>query len=82
MLINNSAESRYEIEIEDHIVFLEYQLTDKTIRLRHTYVPPELRGKGAAVLLADLVFEDIQLNKYTVISECSFIRKYMERKGL
>jgi len=82
MLINNSTESRYETEIEGHIAFIEYQLTDKTIQLRHTYVPPELRGKGAAVLLADLVFEDIHRNNYKVISACSFISKYMKRKGL
>jgi len=45
----------------------------------HTYVPPSMRGKGAAEKLARAALADARANGRRVVPECSYVAKFIER---
>ena len=52
---------------------------DRTLNLWHTYVPPELRGRGIAEEIVRVALEDIQQKGLKVIPSCWFVRVYIQR---
>jgi len=45
----------------------------------HTYVPPELRGRGVADELVRQALEDVLARGLKVIPACWFVRAYIDR---
>jgi predicted GNAT family acetyltransferase len=45
----------------------------------HTYVPPELRGKGIAEELVRQALEDVLARGLKVVPSCWFVRLYIDR---
>ena len=43
---DNAAKHRYELNVDGHIAFVEYQFSPGVIDLVHTIVPKELGGRG------------------------------------
>jgi len=52
---------------------------DKTLVFSHTYVPPELRGRGIAEELVRQALDDVRQRGYKVIPSCWFVRVYIDR---
>ena len=52
---------------------------EKTLNLWHTYVPPELRGRGIADELVRQALEDLLEKGYKVVPSCWFVRVYIDR---
>jgi predicted GNAT family acetyltransferase len=52
---------------------------DGTLNFWHTYVPPELRGRGIADELVRQALEDVLARGAKVIPTCWFVRSYIER---
>jgi uncharacterized protein len=52
---------------------------ERTLNFTHTYVPPELRGKGIADELVKQALEDALERGYRVIPSCWFVRVYIDR---
>lgn len=52
---------------------------EKTLVFSHTYVPPELRGRGIAEELVRQALDDVRQRGYTVIPSCWFVRAYIDR---
>lgn len=52
---------------------------EKTLVFSHTYVPPELRGRGIAEELVRQALEDVRQRGYKVIPSCWFVRVYIDR---
>lgn len=50
-----------------------------TLNFWHTYVPPELRGKGIAEELVRVALEDVLAKGLKVIPSCWFVRVYIDR---
>jgi GCN5-related N-acetyltransferase len=42
---DNTAQSRFELNVDGHVAYLEYERTPNTLTLLHTEVPPEIRGR-------------------------------------
>lgn len=63
--------------------FLEYNVVNEpngmVYDLRHTYVPPEMRGKGVAATLVRGSLAHVRKNNIKVIPSCWYIPKYLER---
>ena len=61
--------------------FLEYDLdSDKgTVDMFETFVPPSLRGRGVAKLLADAAFDWAVENKMKMRLSCWYLSGYLER---
>jgi len=50
-----------------------------TLNFFHTYVPPELRGRGVADELVRQALEDVLARGLKVIPSCWFVRAYIDR---
>ena len=77
---HNEAESRFETTVEGAQAVASYDLEgDNRIVFTHTLVPAELSGRGIANQLAHAALEHARAKKLTVVPQCSFIAKYIER---
>lgn len=59
--------------------YLEYTLTQKVMRIEHTWVPPELRGHGVAAALTHRALNmarDLHLQVHPV---CTYAARFIEK---
>jgi len=77
-LINNEAESRFELVIDGHIAFVAYNKIP-VLTLTHTEVPEALGGKGIGKLLAEKVFTYLQTKGEKARVVCPFLLAYIKR---
>jgi uncharacterized protein len=52
---------------------------EKTLNFWHTYVPPELRGRGIADEIVRQALDDVLERGFRVIPSCWFVRVYIDR---
>jgi predicted GNAT family acetyltransferase len=52
---------------------------ERTLNFWHTFVPPQLRGRGIAEELVRQALDDAQAKGYKVIPSCWFVRVYIQR---
>jgi len=72
-------ESRFAIRIGEHLAVLDYCITGDSMTIHHTLVPPELRGKGLAAVLAEAALNFAKTSGLKVIPQCSYISTYIKR---
>ncbi|HEY9420844.1 MAG TPA: GNAT family N-acetyltransferase [Thermoanaerobaculia bacterium] len=71
---------KYYAVVDGRESVCEYRVAgEKTLNFSHTYVPPELRGKGIADELVRQALEDVMEKGYKVIPSCWFVRVYIDR---
>lgn len=76
----NSAANRYEIELGGHLAVAEYETgPDGRVTFTHTFVPPELRGKGLAEKLVRRALEDARTEGRRIVAACSYVAVFIER---
>ncbi|MFI6095356.1 GNAT family N-acetyltransferase [Lentzea sp. NPDC051213] len=80
MVIDNSAESRYEVHVEGALAgFLEYRIIGDVIALVHTEVDEAYAGQGLGAQLAKFALEDAQARDVKVSPLCPFVAKYIDK---
>ena len=80
VLILNEDKRRFELEVENHIAFIEFiKNNDNIIFLTHTEVPSELGGKGVGSELVSRVLNWIKENDYKLAPLCPFVAAYLKR---
>ena len=52
---------------------------DGVLNFFHTYVPPELRGRGIADDLVRHALDDVLARGWKVVPSCWFVRVYIDR---
>ena len=65
----NPAASRYETDIDGHLAVAEYLLEDDRVIFTHTFVPPELRGRGVAEKLVRTALEEARQEGRRVVPQ-------------
>lgn len=71
---------KYYALVENHESVCEYgPAGDRTLDFWHTYVPPELRGKGIAEELVRQALDDVRQRGYKVVPSCWYVRLYIDR---
>lgn len=71
---------KYYALIDGKEAMCEYgQAGDGTLNFWHTYVPPELRGRGIADELVRLALDDVLARGLKVVPSCWFVRLYIDR---
>ncbi|AWI09885.1 GNAT family N-acetyltransferase [Ereboglobus luteus] len=79
---HNAAKSRYELTPPNagEPSVLEYVLEPQTNRMifTHTFVPPEMRGKGVAEKLVHAALADARAQGRRVDPQCSYVAKFIE----
>jgi uncharacterized protein len=78
-VVNNAASSRFELHADGQTAVLEYVLAGNRLRLMHTEVPPELRGRKYAEVLARAGLEHARSNNLKVVPFCPFVRAFLQR---
>ncbi|WP_134091529.1 GNAT family N-acetyltransferase [Olivibacter sp. XZL3] len=85
-LTKNTANSRFELLVEDQQPFIEYKERNKKVYLIHTEVPKELEGKGVGAALIEKTLTYLDQNGYKLVALCpavvAFIRRHPEWKRL
>lgn len=78
-LKKNEAESRFELEVDGYISFINYQQEAQRILLIHTEVAEELAGKGVGSALVEKTLTYIEEHNYTLYPYCPFVFAYIKR---
>ncbi len=76
---HNVAARRFEAEVDGHLAVAEYALDGDRIVFTHTFVPPELRGRGLAEKLVRPALEWARAEQRRVVPACSYVATFIER---
>jgi predicted GNAT family acetyltransferase len=77
---HDEAAGKYYAVVDGHEAVCEYTRgADGTLTFFHTYVPPELRGRGIADELVRRALEDVRARGLKVVATCWFVRAYIDR---
>lgn len=76
---HNAAASRYESEIEGRLAVAEYEVAGDRLIFTHTFVPPELRGRGVAEQLVRTALQEARRTGRRVVAECPYVARFLRR---
>ena len=78
-LHKNEDTNRFELTVEGHTAFIDYEEDEKIIKLIHTESPEALAGRGAATALIEKTFNYIEENAYQLVPLCPLVFAYIKR---
>lgn len=78
-LVKNRQKNRFELNIDDQTIFIDYKEREKKIFLIHTETPEKLKGKGAATAIIEKTLSYIEKHGYTLIPICPMVKAYLKR---
>jgi predicted GNAT family acetyltransferase len=78
-VVDNAAESRFEVALDGAVAELVYERDDRQLVLVHTGVPEELEGRGIGGVLVTAAVDDAAGRGLTVVPTCPFARSWLER---
>jgi predicted GNAT family acetyltransferase len=76
---DNTVLSRFELDADGVMAFMNYRLGDGVITLDHTETPPRARGRGIASQLTAGVLEIARARGLKVVPRCPFVRAYLAK---
>ncbi|HWA28189.1 MAG TPA: GNAT family N-acetyltransferase [Lacunisphaera sp.] len=76
---HNPGANRYEAVVDGHLSVCEYVLDGSRMIFTHTFVPPELRGRGVAEALVRAALAEARAARRQVVPACSYVAKFIER---
>jgi uncharacterized protein len=76
---DNAALSRFELDFDDGMAFMEYRLAGDVIMLNHTETPLQARGRGIASQLVEGALEIARARGLTIVPRCPFVRAYVDK---
>ena len=72
---HDETNHEFYIETQEGKALLHYERENDTLNFHHTFVPPELRGKGMAEEIVAQGFEYAQTNHLKVIPSCPYVAR-------
>jgi uncharacterized protein len=78
-VIDNQAESRFEVTLDGTLAELVYRRRADRLVLMHTEVPDALGGHGVGGLLVHAAVDRAAREGLTVVPLCPFARSWLER---
>ena len=78
-LVNNAEDHNFEMFVDGHRAFIDYQLRGEKMFLIHTEVPVELEGQGVAPALVEKVFKYVEEHQLKVVPNCAYIKVWLKR---
>jgi predicted GNAT family acetyltransferase len=76
---DNPALSRFELDVEGGLAFVNYRRAPGTVIITHTETPRALRGRGIASELVQGALELIRADGSKVVAGCGFVVDYLRR---
>jgi hypothetical protein len=78
-VLDNAADSRFELTVDGHVAELVYRLDGDRMTLLHTGVPDELEGQGIGGRLVRAAVGEAEAQNLTLVPRCSFAASWLER---
>jgi predicted GNAT family acetyltransferase len=76
---NNTAESRFELDVEGHTALAFYRTEPGVITFVHTEVPQELSGRGVGSRVVRGALEQVRALGLKVVPKCPFVAACMSK---
>lgn len=76
---HNVAEHRFEATVDGLASVADYELRGADLIMTHTFVPPQLRGRGIAEKLVRFALEHARSERLRVVPACSYVALFIER---
>lgn len=78
---DNTELSRFELDVDGHLSFIDYRRHGNVITMTHAEVPPALNGRGIGSALARGALNLVRDRHETVVPLCPFISTYIKRNA-
>lgn len=78
-VIDNKAESRFEISVDGAMAIAEYRIDGSTIYFTHTETADALQGKGVASRLIRAALTSAKERGLKIAPRCSFVADYLAK---
>jgi predicted GNAT family acetyltransferase len=80
IIVHHNAEAHsYEAVVDGHRSVCDYEIADGQMIFTHTFVPPELRGRGIAEQLVKTALADARAAGRKVVPACSYVALFVRR---
>ena len=76
---HNADEQCFEAEVDGKLAVADYHVEGERMIFTHTFVPPELRGRGIAEKLVRVALEHARSERLRVVPACSYVETFIER---
>lgn len=76
---DNEAQSRFELDVDGIVAFVEYRKSPGAITLVHTEVPTALGGQGVGSRLARATLDAVRAQGRKTKVECEFLQAFMTK---
>jgi predicted GNAT family acetyltransferase len=78
-VIDNPEANRFELTVDGQTALLRYQRTPRSLVLVHTEVPPPVRGRHLADILAKAAIDRAHAERLQIVAVCPFVRAYLRK---
>ncbi len=78
-VIDNPAEHRFELTVDNETAVLVYQKIGGSLRLIHTEVPERLRGRHLGDRLVEAALAEARSAGLRVVAVCPFVQAYLRK---
>lgn len=80
-VIHNMIDSRFEMEVENLLSFVDYtkDTVNNCLIVTHTFVPKSLSGRGIAAILTKTVLDYAIENGFKINPLCSYTSSYLSK---
>jgi predicted GNAT family acetyltransferase len=78
-VLQNAAESRFEVTIDGMVSVLTYSQTAEQFALLHTLVPAPLEGKGIGSRLVEAALDYAGLHRLRGFPQCPFAADFLRK---
>lgn len=78
-VIHNTAQHRFETEVDGHLAYADYRLDDGVMHFTSTQVPGAIGGRGIAGRLVRTAMDYAREHDYGVVPACSYVASWLER---
>lgn len=72
-------ERRYELHVDGHVAYVEYNNVAGGRLVSKTLVPQELEGRGIAGRLAKHVLQDIRDKGLKILPTCTYFARFIQK---
>lgn len=76
---HDAAACRFELELDSRTAVVEYELRPGEMVITHTFVPPELRGRGLAGHVVRAALTHAREAGWKVVPQCSYVVDFLQR---
>ncbi len=76
---HDPEKQRFEAEVDGKQSVADYERRGTDMVMTHTFVPPELRGRGIAEKLVRFALEFARTERLRVVPACSYVEAFIRR---